>query len=213
MTLLVVIVAGMLGGCAGNGYDGPLGSSGMPRASDPGAISASQFGAIVNAPYRIQPGDQLAIGFFGSPDLDQKVTVQPDGAITLPLLGSRRVSDLTLPELSKILQKLYASELRQPEVTLQLVEPARTAVLVGGAVQNAGEVEYRRGMSLLDAILSAGGLQDDALKTSVIVIRKQPNGAKRHKRINLTRLIQNGGRDEVYLLPWDVIYVPGGKGV
>ena len=207
---LVVLFAGLLGGCATGNFSYP--AKAFPTAeqqSDSGMdTNGSAREAVLFSPYRIEAGDQLAIQFFYNSDLDQNVRVQPDGAITIPLLGTRRISGLTIPEVTEILQTAYATEIRQPDVILQLVESARQVIYVAGAVGNPGELDYRRGMSVLDGIVGAGGYQSGAKLNVTLLVRKNQDGTTTTRRIDVYKLIQQGDRT-TYLQPGDVVIVPG----
>src|SRR5215510_10113060 len=67
-----------------------------------------------NPRYRVMPSDVLAISFPLSPELNQNVTVQPDGFITLPNAGSVFVQGQTTPEISDTLTKAYSKILHNP---------------------------------------------------------------------------------------------------
>ena len=68
--------------------------------------------------YRIQVGDQLDIKFFYNPELNEQVTVRPDGRISLQLVHEIMVAGLTPSELTDLLTKKYAPELKKPEITV-----------------------------------------------------------------------------------------------
>src|SRR5260370_42230879 len=64
--------------------------------------------------YRIQPGDQLGISFYLSPEFDQDVTVRPDGNISMPVVGNVRVQRQTPGQLAKSLNQLDSQQLSAP---------------------------------------------------------------------------------------------------
>jgi len=68
--------------------------------------------------YRIQPGDQLDIKLFYNPELNEQLTVRPDGRITLQLVNDVLAAGLTPAELTAVLTKAYATELRNPKVAV-----------------------------------------------------------------------------------------------
>jgi polysaccharide biosynthesis/export protein len=64
------------------------------------------------SPYRIRIGDVLAIRLLQNPELDEEVTVRPDGAISTNFVQSVRAYGLTVPELDAELRRDYAKYLR-----------------------------------------------------------------------------------------------------
>src|SRR5215510_3716591 len=64
--------------------------------------------------YKICRDDVLALSFPLSPELNQKVTVQPDGFISLQNAGSVHVAGLTVPELAAAVKKAYEGTLHDP---------------------------------------------------------------------------------------------------
>jgi polysaccharide export outer membrane protein len=68
--------------------------------------------------YKIQIGDQLDVKFFYNPELNEQVTVRPDGRISLQLVHEIIATGLTASELTDFLTKKYAPELKKPEITV-----------------------------------------------------------------------------------------------
>src|SRR5579863_480743 len=84
--------------------------------------------------YRIQPGDQLDISFYLSPEFDQDLTVRPDGNISMPVVGNVRVQGLTPGQLEKNLDRQYSQELRDPKTTVRIDKSPGQVVYVEGQV-------------------------------------------------------------------------------
>src|SRR5665811_308373 len=68
--------------------------------------------------YRIQAGDQLDIKFFYNKDLNEQVTVRPDGRISLQLVRSIVAAGLTPEQLTDQLTKAYSAQIKDPEVAV-----------------------------------------------------------------------------------------------
>src|SRR5215470_787205 len=75
-----------------------------------------------NPRYRINRSDVLMISFALSPEFDQKVTVQPDGYITLHSIGSVNVLGLTVPQTVDAIKKAYEGTLHNPIVDVDLLD-------------------------------------------------------------------------------------------
>src|SRR5208337_5109793 len=72
----------------------------------------------VQEEYRIHVGDKLAVRLFYNPDLNQEVTVRPDGKVSLLLVHELNVAGLTTSQLTDLLTESYAKQLQQPEVAV-----------------------------------------------------------------------------------------------
>ena len=193
-------------GCASSGLNVPMSRMDSMNPPASAANEVREKTNAVNLPYRIQAGDKLGVRFFFNPDLNQDITVQPDGAVSLPILGTRQVRGLTIPEMSQLLRETYSSELRQPEVIVQLVEAAPSHIYVGGEVRSPQEVTYRRGLTPLEVVLSAGGFKSSAAANKIVIVRKDGSGSAGAGIVDLRRMVAEGRTVE--LQPWDVVLVP-----
>ena len=68
--------------------------------------------------YFIQSGDQLQIKFFYNPELNEAVTVRPDGKISLQLVDEVQAAGLTPAQLDDFLTDRYSKELKKPAITV-----------------------------------------------------------------------------------------------
>ncbi|MGQ9574702.1 MAG: polysaccharide biosynthesis/export family protein [Thermoguttaceae bacterium] len=69
-------------------------------------------------PYRLGAGDQLRVESFTDPVLNRELTIEPDGMVTLRLLGQVRASGKTVPQLRDELERLYLKYYRVPAITV-----------------------------------------------------------------------------------------------
>lgn len=99
------------------------------------------------------PGDRLAVDVFGLPDLSRSVTVNTNGEIQLPMIGSVKASGETVRTLAAIVRsRLMERYVRDPDVTVALVAAAVQTVWVRGAVRTPGAVEITPKTSLMSAL-------------------------------------------------------------
>ncbi len=77
-----------------------------------------RVGTAPGTDYHIQVGDQIDIKFFYNPELNEQVTVRPDGRIGLQLVGELVTAGMTAGELKAVLVNKYAEQLRDPEVAV-----------------------------------------------------------------------------------------------
>lgn len=159
--------------------------------------------------YRIHVGDQLDIKFFYNPELEEQVTVRPDGRISLQLVREIMTAGLTPAELTDLLTKKYAKELKMPEVTVIVRSFGSQRVYVDGEVAKPGIVPLVGFVTVLQAISQAGGMKDAARRGEVIVIRHGTANKPIALTVNVERIIDGTDmRQDIALKPFDIVYVP-----
>ncbi len=136
-----------------------------PAAAEPAPATASapQSGGVsAPAGYVLSPNDQVAVEVFGEDDLRTNGRLNGEGNLSLPLLGSVRLSGLTLTQAAARLTELYAKDyLVSPKVNVTLVGYAKRRFTILGQVNRPGSFEMPDGspggIDLLEAIAMAGG--------------------------------------------------------
>jgi polysaccharide export outer membrane protein len=159
--------------------------------------------------YLIQAGDQLDIKFFYNPELNETITVRPDGKISLQLVDEVQAAGLKPSELDGVLTKKYAHELKKPMIAVIVKSFGGQRIYVGGEVNRQGLFVLAGGMTPLQAVLNAGGFKETANPESTIVIRKGSGNEPVPIAMNLDDAMQgqNGSADFI-LQADDVVYVP-----
>jgi protein involved in polysaccharide export with SLBB domain len=158
-------------------------------------------------PYRFYPGDELEVSLPTAPELTKTATVQPDGRISLPLIGAMMAADRTIPELQASLADAYATQLLRPTVEVS-PKAAPLKVFVGGEVRNPGIFDMTGDGDALRAVIQAGDFLNSASRTDVLVIRRGPDGRGMIRRVNLQKGLKSGVADLVPLRRFDIVYVP-----
>jgi polysaccharide export outer membrane protein len=150
----------------------------------------------------------LVLSFPLSPELNQKVTVQPDGFISLQSAGDVYVQGLTVRELVQAIKKAYAHTLHDPIVDVDLADFQKPFFTVLGQVGKPGQYDLRYDITVTQAIAVAGGFARTA-KTQVFLYRAvSANWAEvRELRLNDILHGKNIGED-VHLRPGDMLFVP-----
>lgn len=159
--------------------------------------------------YRIHVGDQLDIKFFYNPELNEQVTVRPDGRISLQLVHEIIAAGMTPAELTDLLTEKYATEIKKPEITVIVRSFSAQKVHVGGEVNNPGILDLIGPLTVLQSISRAGGFKDTARIQEVIVIRRKADFKPQVITINLEKAVN--GTDisqDIILNPYDIVYVP-----
>lgn len=197
------------------------------RAQEPGRVSAEARTAMAttakeSAPrldgndirqrrknaYRLQAGDEMDVAFYKTPELNTHVKVRPDGNITLPFLGDVRAVDVEPGELAATLEERYADELRSPRITINVTQFGGQRVYVGGEVKEPGVVLMVGPVTALQAIQQAGGFQDTASLSSIVMIRR--NGTQvQGSEIDLSDVVSGESPElDPLLQPYDIVFVP-----
>lgn len=159
--------------------------------------------------YRVQRSDVVEIQFTFSPELNQTVTVQPDGFIAPKGVGEMSAEGHTIAELREAIRQAYAPVLRDPEVTVILQEFDKPFFLAGGQVGKPGKYELRSATTVSEAIAIAGGFNDQARHSQVVLFRKVTDGVVESKILNMKVMLNSKNLDEdVELRPGDMVFVP-----
>jgi polysaccharide biosynthesis/export protein len=158
--------------------------------------------------YVIQRQDELLLSFPLSTELNQTVTVQPDGYINLQNGRSLHAQGLTVPELVDGIKKAYVGTLHDPIVNVDLKDFQKPFFTVSGQVGKPGQYELRADITVAEAIAVAGGLAPTA-KTQIFLFHRTSDQWFEVKKINLNDLIHGKNVNEgATLKPGDMIYVP-----
>lgn len=209
--LSTILFAALLCGCASAAGKGDV-AGGQAAGLSPEQCQAGariEAAATEDRSYRIQPGDEVAIDFYLSPEFNDDVVVRPDGKLSLRVVGDMQAAGLTPPQLSAELDKAYSSELRSPGVTVHMKNTPGQRVYVEGEVTRPGTIVLQPGMTALQAVAEAGGLTDKANGSSVVLIRRDVCGTPRGSRLDLDSATNHpGGGDDAQLAARDVIVVP-----
>ena len=162
--------------------------------------------------YQIGPGDQLEINVWRNPELSARVPVRPDGRITSPLIEDLVAVGKTPAELGREVEERLKKYIRDPTVTVlvnQFVGNSQHQVRVVGQAARPAALPYRQGMTLLDVMITVGGITEFASGNRAVLIR-QAEGNKQY-RVRLNDLLKNGDvTANVEVVPGDVVMIPEG---
>ena len=187
-------------------------SSNIRDASELQNRSATSIAAAAEAPdYLIGPLDKLDVFVWRAPELSTGVTVRPDGRISTPLVEDMVAAGKTPTQLAKDLENVLRQYVRTPQVTVSVSEftstPGQQIRVLGEAARPVA-LPYQSGMTVLDVMVSVGGLTDFAAGNRAVLIRGA--GEKRQSyRLKLDDLLRKGNIGaNVAVLPGDVILIP-----
>ena len=163
--LAAAALAVMLQACATTSSGPPPGcSSGAPE----GAAAAAE--ALERADYTLGSGDELRVIVFDEEDLSGEFVVDGGGAVSLPLIGEVRAEGRTVREFqSAVADALRGDYLNDPRVSVEVLNYRPFYIL--GEVENSGEYPYTDGLTVMNAVATAGGFTYRANTRRVFIRR------------------------------------------
>jgi polysaccharide export outer membrane protein len=184
----------------------------QPTISQQSAIATQGSGSADSSPlYVIGPGDSLTVFVWGDSELSTEVVVRPDGLITTPLVEDLQASGKTPTELARTLEEKLSKFVKNPKVTVSVTDFVgryTEQVRVVGQAAQPQSIPYRDGMTLLDVIISVGGLTEFAAGNKATIVRKI-NGEVKQFRVRLDDLIRDGDISaNTRMMPGDVLIIP-----
>ena len=187
--------------------------SGIMRGQAPAAATVASSNATQQGSrYALRSGDTITLEYRLTPEFNQTALIQPDGFLSLPLVGSLHVAGLTLDQVRDQVVERASSRLKDPEVTVTLKEFERPFIVVAGEVSKPGKLDFYERTTALQAILLAGGVVASGQQSDVYVFRKIDGCLAEVHHLNLKGIhhTRNLERDLV-LEPGDMILVPRNK--
>jgi polysaccharide export outer membrane protein len=176
-------------------------STARPAAAVPVAHSAN-----VTANYIIGAEDTLQITVWQEPNLSTPaLPVRPDGKISLPLVGDITAAGFTPMQLASDIGNRLKQYVTDPEVDVTVLAVNSKRVYLIGEVMHVGPLAITPGMTVLQAIATAGGLTPYANKKHIYILR----GDRQQKiPFDYTLAVKKGDMQGVSLVPGDTIVVP-----
>ncbi|MBL4576612.1 MAG: polysaccharide biosynthesis/export family protein [Opitutaceae bacterium] len=200
-TILIILTSAFFVTCSSSNPAPPPSGADLPPGSD-----------VVVSTYQIGVGDVISVNVWGNPDLTLSVPVRPDGYISVPLIGDVAASDTDAESLAERITGLLSDQVRNPQVTVIISQVNSTEyvtrVRITGAVVSPQSMKYARGMSVLDAILEAGGPSDLASANRAKLYRTV-EGRLIELDVRFNDILLRGNLETIYpIRPGDVITVP-----
>jgi polysaccharide biosynthesis/export protein len=177
-------------------------------AADASTPASAQ--AEVAPDYRIGPGDTLKVSVFQNDELTATLPVRPDGKISTPLVEDMVAVGKTPSQLARDIEKSLAVYIKSPKVSVVVTVALSvySQVKIIGQVKTPESLPFREGMTVLDAVLAAGGLTQFAAGNRAQLIRTE-NGKQTQIKVKLDSLLNNGDmKQNLALRPNDVLVVP-----
>jgi protein involved in polysaccharide export with SLBB domain len=151
----------------------------------------------------------LEIKFFYTPELNENVTIRPDGKISLQLIGEILVVGMTTQNLTEKLRERYARILFTPEISVLVRTFAGQKAFVGGEVSTPGIVSFDGPPTLLQALIQVGWIKRSAQLQNVVIVRNSGVARPDVLFVNIEQWLEEPEQTSPVLLqPFDVVYVP-----
>ncbi|WP_398472896.1 polysaccharide biosynthesis/export family protein [Tardiphaga sp.] len=123
-----------------------------PSASAQQRLSA----ASPSGAYILGPSDRVRLKVYGEPDITGEYEVDANGNVSIPLAGQVKAAGMTTKQLERnITAALAKGIVRDPRVNVEML--AYRPFYILGEVKKSGEYPYRVGLTVLDAVATAGG--------------------------------------------------------
>src|SRR5262245_23076295 len=170
-------------------------------AAEPPAAAAPEKPPESSTTYVIGPGDTLQVFVWRNPELTTTVPVRPDGKVSTPLVEDMVAVGKTPSQLARDMEKVLSEYVRSPQVNIIVSQPVSTfsQIKVIGQVAKPQAIAYREGMTVLDAVLAAGGMSQFAAGNRAKIIRTE-NGKQREIKVKLEDLVNDGAMKQNIVL-------------
>jgi polysaccharide export outer membrane protein len=169
------------------------------------------------AEFLLGPADRISInvlstsekGVEAEPNLNGTYSIDPDGNISVHLIGSVHVTGMTPNLLRETLQKRLGEYIVHPDVTVTVDQIINSRILVLGEVRFPGVYGLARETTALDAIALSGGHMISALLWNVKIVRGNLAQNPTIINVNLERVFKQGDLSQnIVLQPGDIVFVP-----
>ena len=187
-----------------------LGLSGCATTDYP-PLEGGPAPAQITPDYIVGAGDGINIFVWRNPELSSSVTVRPDGKITTPLIEDVPASGKTPTQLARDMEEELSVYVKNPVVTVMVsgfVGPYSEQIRVVGQATNPQALPYRDQMTLLDLVISVGGLTEfaDGNRSSIV---RLVDGEWNQFGVRIDDLINGADISaNAYVLPGDILIIP-----
>ena len=153
--------------------------------------------------YLLGPGDRLRMDVYQVEEFSKsEYQVLVDGTLSFPLVGVIKVNNMTIPQLTAVLNKEYSKYIKRPLITIGLLQPRPLTLTLAGEINSPGSytlpiAQGQKFPSLTDVIQQAGGLTPSANVSNIVVRRTStPGGSPQILNLNLWELLQKGNSSQ-----------------
>ncbi|MCI5150403.1 MAG: hypothetical protein D3916_13630, partial [Candidatus Electrothrix sp. MAN1_4] len=147
---------------------------------------------------------QVYVG--GDQQISADLTVDNDGRITVPILGSIQANGLTLTQLEQNIRAPLARDyFVNPQIILKVTGFRSLSFFISGSVNNPGEYNMEREPTLMELIGKAGGLKEGYGHLAYVTHKQDDTVTK----VDLAALLSSGsGSRNIRLKNGDTVQIP-----
>lgn len=191
-----VALVGLLAGCTPKNMPENVADAGVPLT-----VPAAES-------YTLGAGDSIKISVWRHEDLTMEVTIAPDGTITYPLVGRLELAGKTPDAIGQLLREAIAKYYVDAQVAVNVVAVTNQKVLVLGEVANPAVLQITNELSIMEALVRTGGINQDSHTSNILLIRGGLDKPQLYT-INVDAIFRSGDMSQmVYLQRGDIVVVP-----
>lgn len=180
IALLVVCLT--LVGCAGS-------PAPAPAPTTPAATAGATGEPTGLASYKLGSGDRLRVTIFNEPELSGEYIVDGTGIVSMPLIGEMSVAGMTVREFQRLAESQFgAGILNNPKVAAEVINYRPYYIL--GEVGDPGEYPFQSGLTVMNAVATAGGFSYRANRKTVFI--RSAEGEERPIQLNASTPVKPG---------------------
>lgn len=177
------------------------------------ANAPSTFAPVTSAPvpseYPLGPGDELLIRGWGTVDIDFRASIDRNGSISIPTIGSIALVGVKAGDAEKVVRSAIAKLYKGVTVSVNLGQLRSITVYVVGQAKHPGTYIVSSLSTLVTALFASGGPGTNGSLRNVQVKR----GGKVVADLDLYAFIAKGDKSsDIKLLDGDTIYIPAAVG-
>lgn len=176
------------------------------RISEVSALEAFKTDTKKVSDYLLYDGDDIHIEVIGRPELSGIQRIGPDGRITLSIVGSVFIRNLTREQAAETINNALSPYYLNIFTTVRVEHYNSNHVVIIGRVEHPGEIVFNTPPTLLNILAQAGGmplLRKEQVLTRCAIIRND-----KILWVDLTRLLTGDTNLNVPLQRNDVVYIP-----
>jgi polysaccharide biosynthesis/export protein len=180
---------------------------GMLAEAPKGKSNEAPASIVDPSTYLIGPADVIQVSVWKEPDLSTSLPVRPDGSISMPLLRDVPAAGLTPTQLAAAITERLKKYIQDPQVSVLVTVVNSQRVFLLGEVVHPGPVTLTAGMTVLQALSSAGGFSLFANSKHIYILRNE-QGAQRKIAFRYKDALKGVEGQNIILKAGDTIVVP-----
>ena len=173
------------------------------------SLTSGAFAPLDNSPvnddYAVGPGDQIVVRGWGSLTVDIKLTVDRNGQLSIPKIGSLNVAGVKASKLESVIKTAFSKYYKDFELSVTLGQLRAITVYVVGQARRPGSYYLSSLSTLASGLFATGGPNSNGSMRRVQLKR----GGQVITEFDLYKFLTEGiSTSDVKLIDGDVIYIP-----